>query len=144
MPSEVKGEKAATQFRSPVEADPDIPGNPRQNRARLPGRSERDREAITAADPTIAAVEQWLCFLLGLVCVVCGVWGVCMKYDQKLASGYIPWLGSMYSTTLRGTAVACVVSGAVLIRRGLAKPCLSSVSGNRKALRSGGGDRVAR
>ena len=60
-----------------------------------------------------------------------------MKYDQELPSGSIAWLGSMYGPTLRGTAVACFVSGAVLVRCGLARPDLSMVSGNRKALRSG-------
>jgi hypothetical protein len=141
MPGKVKGEKAATQSRSPVEAHADIAENPHEDQARLTGRSERDREATTPTNPTIVAVEQWLCLLLGLVCMVCGVWGICMKYDQELPFGYIPWLGSMYGPTLRGTAVACFVSGAVLVRRGLARPCLSLVSGSRKVLRSGGGSR---
>ena len=140
MPGEVKGEKASTQFRSPVEAHADIAGKPPGNQARLTGRSERDREATTPTNPTIVAVEQWLCLLLGMVCMVCGVWGICMKYDQELLSGYILRLGAMYGPTLRGTAVACFVSGVVLVRRGLARPDLSSVSGSRKVLQSGGGN----
>jgi hypothetical protein len=138
MTGGVKGEKTATQSQSPVEAHAPIARNLRENEVRLTCCSKRNREATTPTSPTIVAVEQWLCLLLGLVCVVCGVWGICMKYDQELSSGYIPWLGSMYGATLRGTAAACFVSGAVLIRRGLARPCLSSVSGSRKALRSGG------
>jgi|ERR1700677_747837 hypothetical protein len=139
MPGEAKGKKAATQFRSPVEAHTDIAGNPHENQARLTGRSERNRKATTPTNPTIVAVEQWLCLLLGLVCMLSGGWGICMKYDQELPSGYILWLGSMYGPTLRGTAVACFVSGAVLVRLGLARPCRSSVSGSRMVVRSGGG-----
>jgi hypothetical protein len=140
MPGEVKGKKAATQFRSPVEAHADIAGKPHEDQARLTSRSERDREATIPTNPTIVAVEQWLCLLLGLVCMVCGVWGICLKYDQELPSGHLPWLGSMYGPTLRGTAVACFVSGAVLVRRGLATPRLSSVSGSRKVVQAGGGN----
>jgi hypothetical protein len=140
MTGEVKGEKAATQLRSPVEAQAPIGGNTHENQARLTGSSKENREATAPTNPTIVAAEQWLCFLLGLVCMACGVWGICMKYDQELASGYVPWLGSMYGLTLRGIAVACFVSGVVLVRRGLARPDLSTVSGSRKALRSGGGN----
>jgi hypothetical protein len=139
MTGEVKGEKAVTQFRSPVEAHAPIAGNPHENQTRLIGSSKRNREAITPTNPTIVAVEQWLCSLLGLVCMACGVWGICMKYDQELPSRYIPWLGSMYGPTLRGTAVACFVSGVMLVRRGLTRPDLSTIPGSRKALRSGGG-----
>jgi hypothetical protein len=140
MAGEAKGEKAATQFRSPVEAHAPIAGNPYENRACLIGSSKRNREATTPTNPTIVAVEQWLCSLLGLVCMACGVWGICMKYDQELPSGYIPWLGSMYGPTLRGTAVACFVSGVVLVRRGLARPDMSTAPGSRKVLRSGNGN----
>lgn len=138
MPGEVKGKKAATQFLSPVEAHADIAWNSDEDQARFTGRPRRNREATTPTNPTIAAVEQWLCLLLGLVCMVCGVWGICMKYDQELPSGHIPWLGSMYGPALRGTAVASFVSGAVLVRRGLTRPRLSSVSGGRKVVQSGG------
>ena len=140
MAGEAKGEKAATQFRSPVEAHASIVGNPHENRARLVGSSRRNREPTTTTNPTILAVEQWLCLLWGLVCMASGVWGICMKYDQELPSGDIPWLGSMYGPTLRGTAVACFVSGVVLVRRGLARPELSTAPGSRKALRSGDGN----
>ena len=136
---EVKGEKAATQFRSPVEAHAPIAGNLHENQARLTGTSKGNREPTTLTNPTIVAVGQWLCLLLGLVCMACGVWGICMKYDQELPSGYIPWLGSTYGSTLHGTAVACFVAGVVLVCRGLARPDLSTVPGSRKALRSGGG-----
>jgi hypothetical protein len=142
MAGEAKGEKAATQFRSPVEAHASTVGNPHENRARLVGSSRRNREPTTTTNPTILAVVQWLCLLWGLVCMACGVWGMCMKYDQELPSGDIPWLGSMYGPTLRGTAVVCFVSGVVLVRRGLARPALSTIPRSRQALRSGGGNGV--
>jgi hypothetical protein len=138
MSGEVKGETGVAQFRSPVEAHAPIAGSSHENRLRLSGSSKRYKEATTPTNPTIVAVEQWLCLLLGLVCMACGVWGICMKYDQELPSSYIPWLGSMYGPTLRGTAVACFVSGVVLVHRGLARPDLSTVHGSRKALRTGG------
>jgi hypothetical protein len=45
MTGEVKGEKAATQFRSPVEAHAPIAGNPHENQAHLTGSSKRNRES---------------------------------------------------------------------------------------------------
>ena len=140
MTGEVKGEKTSIQFRLPVEAHAPIAGNPREDQARLTGSSERNKEVTTPTNLTVVVVEQWLCLLLGLVCMACGVRGIWMKYDQELPSGYIPWLGSMYGPTLRGTAVACFVSGVVLVRRGLARPDLSTAPGSRKVLRSGNGN----
>jgi hypothetical protein len=94
----------------------------------------RDEEATTPTNPSIVALEQWLCFLLGVSCMVCGGWGICMKYSQDLSSGYVPWLGSAYGPALRLTALACLAFGAVPVRRGLARPDLSSVSGSREVL----------
>jgi hypothetical protein len=63
------------------------------------------------ANPTIVAMEQWLCLLLGFVCTVCGGWGVCIKYNLDLSFGYISWLRSGHRSTSRSTAVVCLVSG---------------------------------
>jgi hypothetical protein len=123
-----------------VEAHAPVAGISHENQLRLTGSSKRNREATTPTNPTLLAVEQWLCILLGLVCMVCGVCGICMNYDQQLPPGHSAWLGSMYGPTLRGTAVACFVSGGELVRRALARPGLASVSGSRKALRSDGGN----
>ncbi|HMD19370.1 MAG TPA: hypothetical protein VKH40_03575 [Alloacidobacterium sp.] len=67
---------------------------------------------------TIAVIEQWLCFLLGLACIVFGVWGICMKPEQDALSAYIAWLGSLYVPALRVMAAVCVGLGVMLIRRG--------------------------
>jgi hypothetical protein len=130
MTGEGKGEKAATQSRSPVDARAGIAGSPREDQARPAGSSVR------------AALEQWLCFLLGVGCMVCGVWGICMKYSQSLSSGYVQWLGSAYGPALRLTTLACFAFGAVLVRRGLARPDLSSVAGSREVLPSAGRNRA--
>jgi hypothetical protein len=135
MPGEEKGEKAVTQFRSPVEARADIAGSPREDQAPSVSSSKRDGGATTPTNPSIVAAEQYLCLLLGLICVACGGWGVCMKYSLDLSSGYISWLGSAYGPTLRLTAVACLVLGAVLVRLAFARPRLPLVSGGPKASR---------
>jgi hypothetical protein len=141
MAGEVKSENAVDQFRSPVDACVGIAGRPCDDQARPVGSAKRHGiSTTTSINPAVVAVEQWLCLLLGLVCTACGVWGICMKYDQELPSGYIPWLGSTYGPILRDTAVACFISGVALVRRGLARPDLSTIRDSRKALRSGGGN----
>ncbi len=67
---------------------------------------------------TITVIEQWLCFLLGLACIVFGIWGICMKPEQDALSAYIAWLGSLYVPALRVMAAVCVGLGVMLIRRG--------------------------
>jgi hypothetical protein len=135
MSGEVKGETAVAQFRSPVEARADIAGSPREDQAPSVSSSKRDGVATTPTNPSIVAAEQYLCLLLGLICVACGGWGVCMKYSLDLSSGYISWLGSTYGPALRLTAVACLVLGAVLVRLAFARPRLPLVSGVPKASR---------
>jgi hypothetical protein len=75
-------------------------------------------ERKSAQPTTIVVIEQWICFVLGLVCMAFGVWGICMKPEQDALSAYIAWLGSLYVPTLRVTAVVCVGLGVMLIRRG--------------------------
>jgi hypothetical protein len=67
---------------------------------------------------TIVAIEQWVCFLLGITCMAFGIWGMCMKCSVDTPSADIAWLGSLYVPTLRAAAVVCLVMGAVLVRRG--------------------------
>jgi hypothetical protein len=134
MTGEEKGENAVIQSRSPVDARAGIAGSPREDQGRPAGSSERDGEVTSPTDPSIAALEQWLCLLLGVGCMVCGVWGICMKYSRGLSSGYAQWLGSAYGPALRLTALACLAFGAVLVRLGLARPGRSSDSDNPKGL----------
>jgi hypothetical protein len=134
MTGEEKGEKAVTQSRSPVDARVGIAGSPLGDHARPAGSSERDAEVTSPTNPSIAALEQWLCLLLGVSCMVCGIWGICMKYSQGLSSGYVQWLGSAYGPVSLLTALACLAFGAVLVRLGLARPGRSSDSDNPKGL----------
>ena len=75
-------------------------------------------ERKSAQPTTIVVIEQWICFVLGLVCIAFGIWGICMKPEQDALSAYIAWLGSLYVPTLRVMAVVCVGLGVMLIRRG--------------------------
>ena len=134
MTWEEKGGKAVTQSRSPVDARAGIAGSLREDRARSTGSSERDGEVTAPTNLSVAALEQWLCLLLGVSCMVCGVWGICMKYSQGLSSGYVQWLGSAYGPVLLLTALACLAFGAVLVRLGLARRGRSSDSDNAKGL----------
>jgi hypothetical protein len=79
-------------------------------------------EGTTRIVPRIVVAEQWLCFLLGLICVICGVCGLFMKYNQDSPFACIRWLGAAHEPILRATAIACVVVGAILVRCGLASP----------------------
>lgn len=74
----------------------------------------------SASLATIVVVEQWICFVLGFVCMAFGIWGICMKSGQPALSAYIAWLGSLYVPTLRVTAVVCLGLGVMLVRRGWA------------------------
>ena len=103
---------------------------------RREGRHTKRDEGTTLIVPRIVIAEQWLCFLLGLICMICGVCGLFMKYNQNSPFPYIEWLGPIYGPILRSTAIACFVVGAVLARCGLASPDQSLVSIDQKRLRS--------
>jgi hypothetical protein len=67
----------------------------------------------------IVPIEQWICLVLGVVCIVSGTCGVFLKLSQNALPAYLAWLAMAYVPTLRITAVACLVMGLVLVRRGL-------------------------
>jgi hypothetical protein len=75
-------------------------------------------EKESAQPGMIVVVEQWICLVLGLVCMGFGMWGICMKPEQDALSAHIAWLGSLYTPTLRVTAVVCIGLGVALVRRG--------------------------
>jgi hypothetical protein len=41
----------------------------------------------------IVVVEQWICLVLGFVCMGFGMWAICMKPEQDALSAHIAWLG---------------------------------------------------
>jgi hypothetical protein len=77
------------------------------------GASQQD-----ALVPNLVVVAQWICFVFGLACIASGVWGICIKCGQIALPAHLAWLRSVYALTLRLTAVACLVMGVVLVRRG--------------------------
>ena len=77
-------------------------------------------ERKSAQPTTFVVIEQWICFVLGLVCMAFGMWGICMKPQQDALYAYVAWLGSLYVPTLRITAVVCIGLGVMPIRRGWA------------------------
>jgi hypothetical protein len=77
-------------------------------------------EQESAQPKKIVVIEQWICLVLGLVCMAFGMWGLCMKPEQDAFSAHIAWLGSLYMPTLRVTAIVCTGFGVMLVRRGWA------------------------
>jgi hypothetical protein len=82
-------------------------------------RKEGDKQK-SVQPKMIVVIEQWICLMLGLLCVAFGMWGICMKPEQDALSAYIAWLGSLYMPTLRVMAVVCIGLGVMLARRGWA------------------------
>jgi hypothetical protein len=117
-----------TKVRSPVQGDDcgisnlnkDVgyPGYGRTLSAKRRMRAKGGDEQKNAQPTMIVVIEQWICFVLGLVCMAFGIWGICMKPEQDVLSAYVAWLGSLYVPTLRVTAFVCVGLGVMLIRRG--------------------------
>jgi hypothetical protein len=70
---------------------------------------------------TIVALEQWFCFLLGILYMASGAWGICMWPSEGLIPAWLTWLGSAYVPALRVTAIACFGMGVALVRLGFAK-----------------------
>jgi hypothetical protein len=84
------------------------------------GRKERSKQADKQNKvplATIVAIEQWVCFALGITCMAFGIWGICMKCSVDTLRADIAWLGPVYVPTLRVTAVVCLVMGVLLVRR---------------------------
>ena len=87
---------------------------------RMKGKGKGGDEQKNAQPKMIVVIEQWICLVLGLVCMAFGMWGIFMEPEQNALSAYIAWLGSLYMPTLRVTAVVCIGLGALLARRGWA------------------------
>jgi hypothetical protein len=86
---------------------------------RIPAIRTMSDERKVSRFKLIVAIEQWICLILGIVCIASGTWGIFLKLSQNALPAYLEWLGSAYAPTLRVTAVACLVMGLVLVRRGV-------------------------
>ena len=127
----------ATPLRGSVET---LAGRFRKDHVRIaydrtPEPRRGGQKATTRIVPRIVVAEQWLCFLLGLICVICGVCGLFMKYEQDSPFASIGWLGAANGLLLRSTAIACFVVGSVMVRCGLVRPDQSLVAIGQKPLR---------
>jgi hypothetical protein len=136
----------ATQFRRPDQTLAGLVGSFHKDHAgiadeltpepRRRGQNAKRDEGTTRTIPRIVVAEQWLCLLLGLTCMVCGVSGLFVQYNQDSSFAYIRWLGRAYGPILRSTAFACFILGAVLVCCGLASPDQALVSIGQRPLRS--------
>jgi hypothetical protein len=88
-------------------------------------RNAKQKAERTAGDepkgftPTAATViGQWICFVLGAVCILCGASGILAKHIEGPPSASVAWLGSAYMPTLRVTALLCLFIGLLLVRYG--------------------------
>jgi hypothetical protein len=119
------------QFRRPDETLAGIAGSFHKDHAHIArerasetqriGQNTKRDEGTTGTLPRSVVAEQWLCFLLGLICLICGVYGLFMKYNRDSPNAYIQWLGPAYGPILRFTAISCIALGAVLVRQGVGK-----------------------
>jgi hypothetical protein len=66
------------------------------------GVRKKGRGKQESAQPEmIVVVEQWICLVLGLVCMGFEMWGICRKPEEDALSAHIAWLGSLSTPTLR-------------------------------------------
>jgi hypothetical protein len=90
--------------------------------------SERRVEKKAGADQNgsplslMIVIEQWICLVLGLICMVSGTLGIAMNSGQDDLPAILAWAGLGYVPMLRITAVACLALGAVLTRLGWTHP----------------------
>ena len=83
----------------------------------------RKRNHQAGSPPAVlSVVELWLCFILGLICMICGILGLCTAPSQAPPSVDTAWLRAAYVPALRVTAVACLLMGGVLGRKGWTQP----------------------
>jgi len=86
--------------------------------------SERGTEKKTGDDrgsfplSLIVAIGQWICLVLGIVCVISGIFGISMDPGQNDLPAHLAWTGLGYAALLRITAAACLALGIVLVRLG--------------------------
>jgi hypothetical protein len=93
----------------------------RRSRAEQEMKKNRKEERKDSRFELIVAIEQWICLVLGVVCITSGIWGVFLKISKNALPEHLGWLAMAYVATLRITAVACLVMGLVLVRRGSAQ-----------------------
>jgi hypothetical protein len=66
----------------------------------------------------VVVIEQWICIVLGITCIVLGILGISMHLGQDALLADLPWSKSIYVPLLRITAAVCLAWGVVLVRLG--------------------------
>jgi hypothetical protein len=84
-------------------------------------KKEESGENVFPLTPTVV-IEQWICLVLGIVCLVSGIVGIAMNPGQNDLSADLPCSKSIYVPLLRITASVCLALGVVLVRLGWASP----------------------
>jgi len=84
-------------------------------------RKEESEQSVLPLTPTFV-IEQWVCLVLGIACMVSGIVGIAMNPGQNDFSADLPWSKSIYVPLLRITAAVCLALGVVLVRLGWASP----------------------
>jgi hypothetical protein len=123
------GTTLTTKVISPIQINDRGPGSLRidvgylnRDHTSSTGRSTWKKEGTErqGAPPARIVVEQWICFVLGFICMAFGIVGLCIKPGHAALSSYMAQVGSLYVPTLRVTAIVCIGFGVTLIRRGRA------------------------
>jgi hypothetical protein len=70
----------------------------------------------------IVVIEQWICLVLGIACMVSGIVGIAMHLGQNDLPADLASSKSVYVPLLRITAAVCLALGVVLVRLGWASP----------------------
>jgi hypothetical protein len=107
----------------------DSPRTWSSSRTYRPPLNAKQKSQSTAEDepkdftPSRAAViGQWICFVLGVVCVACGAFGVFANQIQGPSSAFVAWLGPAHLPAQRIAALLCLFMGVLSMRRGWSSP----------------------
>jgi len=80
----------------------------------------------------VVVIEQWICMVLGIACIILGILGISMHLGQDALPADLSWSKSIYVPFLRITAGVCLAWGVVLVRlgwRGTTAPAHSTQGG---------------
>ena len=86
--------------------------------ARQRTEKEAEEENYSPLMMLVVVIEQWICVVLGISCMVSGVVGIAMDPCLNDVATGLHWPKSIYVPLLRITAAVCFVLGVVLFRLG--------------------------
>jgi len=123
MASGNTGRTLTTYFRSMGKSGDHAVGSPTGfSRQSSSAKQKAESTTMDEAPARATVIGQWICFVLGVVCIAWGAIGIFAKPIEGPPSASIAWLGSAYMPTLRVTAFLCLFLGLLLVRRGWSSP----------------------